>query len=343
MSGHHILIVESGAVMQGPVASKPAIPSVAESLGLIGSSEIMGALRRRLRRVAKSNAAAFITGESGVGKELCARAIHAAGARANGPFVALNCGAIPGELLESEMFGHLKGSFTGAVADKPGAASEADGGALFLDEICEMDVRLQTKLLRFLETSSVRPVGAAHPVEVDVRIICATNRDPKAEVKAGRFREDLFYRLFVLPVHVPPLRERGGDVLEIAEHILSAFAREEGVIRPEITASGRRAIQAAHWPGNVRELRNAIQQALVMGDAAAIDAELLNLPADGDRGAMQNSVAAAQLCHLPLAAIERLVVDAAIAACGSLPKAARSLGISPSTLYRRRDARPDGA
>lgn len=308
-----------------------------DNLGLIGSSDIMIKLRQRLRRVAKSGAAAFITGESGVGKELCARAIHTASARASGPFVALNCGAIPGDLLESEMFGHLRGSFTGAVVDKPGAAAEADGGALFLDEICEMDIRLQTKLLRFLETSSVRPVGAAHPYKVDVRIICATNRDPRAETAAGRFREDLFYRLFVLPIHVPPLRERGSDVLEIAEHILSASAIEEDMPRPEFTNAARMAIRSADWPGNVRELRNVIQQALVLGESNEIDTALLNISVNDLERAQAS--AAAKLCHLPLSTIEQLIIDAAITAYGSLPKAARSLGLSPSTLYRRQEAR----
>ena len=345
--------------------------------GITGSSPQMEALRRRIERVARSGATVFITGESGVGKELCAQAVHAASARSTGPFIALNCGAIPADLLESEVFGHLKGSFTGAISDKTGAVGAADGGTLFLDELCEMDVRLQTKLLRFLETATITPVGATRPQSIDVRIICATNRDPQAEVAAGRFREDLYYRLFVLPVEVPPLRSRGADVLEIAESLLHQFAAEEGKTFTGFSIDAKRSLLAAQWPGNVRELRNVIRQAVVMEDGGDIGREALMLPdsptpprshlgavaalsprsipdqhapdretavdsaaapANRADASLTNEAAAEILCRLPMVDIERLIIDAAIAKFGSAPKAAKSLRVSPSTIYRKRES-----
>lgn len=354
-------------------------PQVKSRYGITGSSPQMEAVRRRIERVAKSGATVFITGESGVGKELCAQAVHAASARSSGPFIALNCGAIPADLLESEVFGHLKGSFTGAISDKTGAVGAADGGTLFLDELCEMDVRLQTKLLRFLETATITPVGATKPQKIDVRIICATNRDPKAEVAAGRFREDLYYRLFVLPVEVPPLRDRGADVLEIAESLLQQFSREEGKTFSGFSNDAKRSLLAAQWPGNVRELRNVIRQAVVLEDGGNIGPEALMLPrgvapraesirsqppydpqpqqrrapdlppsieamaasndnADEDA---RNAAAAEILCRLPMVEIERLIIDAAIEKFGSAPKAARSLRVSPSTIYRKKESWDD--
>ena len=341
-------------------------PPSKSQYGITGSSQQMDALRRRIERVARSGATVFITGESGVGKELCAQAVHSASARSSGPFIALNCGAIPADLLESEVFGHLKGSFTGAISNKTGAVGAADGGTLFLDELCEMDVRLQTKLLRFLETATITPVGATTPRSIDVRIICATNRDPQAEVAAGRFREDLYYRLFVLPVDVPPLRDRGGDVLEIAESLLQQFSKEEGKSFAGFSSEAKRALLAAKWPGNVRELRNVVRQAVVMEDSGDIGPEALMLPA-GLRGDAPDSAirtpaprlqtpdtiiasndnvdaltstqnAAAILCRLPMDEIERLIIDAAIDQFGSAPKAAKSLRVSPSTIYRKKES-----
>ena len=201
--------------------------------GFIGASDAMLNVYQKIKSVAQSKASVFITGESGTGKELCAEAIHALSPRAAGPFVAINCGAIPKDLMESEIFGHLKGSFTGAIADREGAASMADGGTLFLDEICEMDLALQTKLLRFLQTGLIQRVGSASTEKVDIRVICATNRAPLQEVQAGRFREDLYFRLHVLPVHLPPLRQRGNDTLLIAPSIPPAICtgRRQGFPR----------------------------------------------------------------------------------------------------------------
>src|SRR4051794_36669615 len=223
---------EPGAGRAGAAAEPRHAPSAAAAGrgadGFVGSSPQMRAVYRTIATAAASRAAVFVTGESGTGKEVCAQAIHRASPRRDKPFVAINCSAMPRDLVEAEVFGHVKGAFTGAVSSRAGAALQARGGTLFLDEICEMDVSLQAKLLRFLQTGAVRRVGSSVVEDADVRIICATNRDPLAEVAAGRFREDLYYRLHVIPVHLLPLRERGGDVLEIARLLVGGLAREGG-------------------------------------------------------------------------------------------------------------------
>jgi DNA-binding NtrC family response regulator len=315
----------------------------------LGSSEAMQAVYAKIRAVSRSMATVFVTGESGTGKELCAQAIHDGSARASGPFIALNCGAIPADLLESEVFGHMKGSFTGAISDKAGAAAAADGGTLFLDEICEMDVGLQTKLLRFLQTSMVQPVGATRPRKVNVRIICATNRDPLEAVRAGRFREDLYYRLYVVPIHMPPLRERGEDVIEIAEAALARFAQEESRQFEGLTPEVRALFRALPWPGNVRQLLNVIRNIVVLQDGGAVTLDMLpaGLRAEADDGdprgegrtEVDRGPRGDELVGRPLAEIERIVVEATLARVGgSVPKAARLLEIAPSTLYRKIEA-----
>ena len=314
--------------------------------GFIGSSEVMGRIHDTIASVAGSMATVFITGESGTGKELAALAVHGASPRAKGPFIALNCGAIPHDLLESEVFGHVKGSFTGAISDKPGAAAAADGGTLFLDEICEMAPALQTKLLRFLQTSSVLPVGATKPIKVNVRIVCATNRDPLDAVRRGQFREDLYYRLFVVPIHLPPLRERGEDVIEIAETALHRFAEEEGRrfegLEPEVLDLFRRL----PWPGNVRQLLNVIRNVVVLNRGGSVTLDMLpeTLTAPDQAPSAPARIASGEpslesLMDRPLAEVERLIVTATLARHGgSVPKAARVLDLSPSTLYRKLEA-----
>ena len=313
----------------------------------IGASEPMRQVYARIRSVARSMATVFITGESGTGKELCAQAVHDLSSRASQPFVPLNCGAIPSELLESEVFGHVKGSFTGALSDKPGAAAAADGGTLFLDEICELDLNLQTKLLRFLQTSTIQPVGATRSRKVNVRIVCATNRDPLQEVRRGRFREDLYYRLHVVPIHMPPLRDRGEDVVSIAEAALARYAREEGrrfqSLDPEVKAIFRRL----DWPGNVRQLLNVIRHVVVLNDGPAVTRAMLPIelhhqieaPPPAEAPAPTPRVPLEGLVGRTLAEIERLVIEETIARHGgSVPKAARVLDVSPSTLYRKIEA-----
>ena len=330
-----------------------AAPGAPELGEMMGASAPMRAVFAKVASVARSMATVFITGESGTGKELCALAVHNSSNRAGGPFIALNCGAIPHDLLESEVFDHLKGAFTGAIADKPGAAAAADGGTLFLDEVCELDLNLQTKLLRFLQTSMIQPVGASRPRKVNVRIICATNRDPLDEVRRGRFREDLYYRLHVVPIHMPPLRERGDDILAIAGHALLRYAQEEGrnfdSIDPEVAALFR----TLHWPGNVRQLLNVIRHAVVLHEGPVLRPDMLPAELHGP-GAFQSEPGPAPAATAPAAApplqldgilgktlaeIERLVIEETIARNGgSVPRAARVLDVSPSTLYRKRES-----
>ena len=328
------------------VATKIAAPAAAISASsFIGSSDAMGRIHAKIRSVARSMATVFITGESGTGKELCALAVHDNSNRAAGPFIALNCGAIPQDLLESEVFGHMKGSFTGAISDKPGAATAADGGTLFLDEICEMAPALQTKLLRFLQTSTVQPVGATRPRKVNVRIVCATNVDPLDAVRRGQFREDLYYRLYVVPIHMPPLRERAEDVIEIAETALARFADEEGRHFDGLSPQVRALFRRLPWPGNVRQLLNVIRNVVVLNDGGLVTQAML--PDDlGDTYAQTPlQIAATQTPNEPtidaligktMAEIEQTIIEATLARHGgSVPKAARELDVSPSTLYRK--------
>ncbi len=269
--------------------------------------------------------------------------MHALSPRAAGPFVPLNCAAIPKDLIESEIFGHVRGAFTGAVADRPGAARAADHGTLFLDEICEMDLALQGKLLRFIQTGTFVPVGATKPLHTDVRFVCATNRDPLAEVRAGRFREDLYYRLHVVPVSLPPLRERGEDVMLLAEAFLARFAAEESKRFTRFGPDAQALLRAHRWPGNVRELENAIRTAVVLHDGEAVTAAMLPVTVHG--GASPATAAPAPRPAdparriRPLAEVEREAIEEAIRLCGgNVPKAAAFLGVSPSTLYRKREA-----
>ena len=311
----------------------------------LGSSEVMERIHGKIASVAKSMATVFITGESGTGKELCALAVHGGSVRAGGPFIALNCGAIPHDLLESEVFGHVKGSFTGAISDRPGAATAADGGTLFLDEICEMAPALQTKLLRFLQTSTVLPVGSNKPQKVNVRIICATNRDPLEAVRRGQFRDDLYYRLFVVPIHMPPLRDRANDVIEIAETALMQFAREEGRLFEGLSREVVDLFRRLPWPGNVRQVLNVIRNIVVLNPGGVVTLDMLpdNLgettefvPALDLPQGHHSEPELGSLIGRPLAEIERMVVTATLARHGgSVPKAARVLDLSPSTLYRK--------
>ena len=342
-------LIEAVAAAMGTLATSSATPR-SEREGLppfIGTSQPMQETYRLIRSVARSMATVFVTGESGTGKELCAEAVHRLSARRDKPFIALNCGAIPGDLLESEVFGHLKGSFTGAIADKKGAAAAADGGTLFLDEICEMDLNLQTKLLRFVQSSIITPVGASRARQVDMRIVCATNRDPEEEVRAGRFREDLFYRLHVVPIHMPPLRARGEDVAELARTLLERMATEECSTLRRIDPAVIALFRTLPWPGNVRQMINVLRNALVLNDGPVLTLDMLPARILGQQPLDQCIAAAPRpeadatradpFAGRTLAQIERMAIEAAIARNdGSIPQAARDLGVSPSTLYRKR-------
>ncbi|WP_346328632.1 sigma-54 dependent transcriptional regulator [Iodidimonas sp. SYSU 1G8] len=309
--------------------------------GLIGASLPMQAVYRSIESAAQSKASIFIYGESGTGKELCTQAIHQASARRDGPFVALNCAAIPRELMESEVFGHRKGAFTGAVADREGAAGRADGGTLFLDEICEMDIALQAKLLRFLQTQSYSRVGDDVPRQVNVRFVCATNKDPLEEVRAGRFREDLYYRLHVIPIDLPPLRDRGDDILLLAHAFLEEFSEEEGLPLKVLTPQAEAALLAYRWPGNVREMRNRIHSALVLTQGSEIGPQDLGIAApakDAEFAIPQTPVPSISSDPpiVPLWQVEKEAIERAIAHWdGNINKAAAALEISPSTIYRK--------
>ncbi len=253
---------------------------------LLGESEPMLNLRRMIERVAKVQAPVHIYGEAGVGKELVARLIHETGPRAEQPFIPVNCGAIPSELMESEFFGHRKGSFTSATSDKPGLFQTAQGGTLFLDEIADLPLHMQVKLLRVIAGKAVRAIGDSREVPVDVRIISATNRELSGLVADGKFREDLFYRINVIELRVPPLRDRGEDVLTLAGHVLSRLARESAINVPDMTADARTALLNYPFPGNVRELENILERALTLSSGHEIDADDLQLrvetPTGGD-------------------------------------------------------------
>ena len=314
-------------------------PTQGDFAGFVGASPAMRAVYDVLKGVAPSKASVFITGESGTGKELAAEALHRLSPRAARGFVALNCGAIPRDLLESEVFGHVKGAFTGATSDRTGAAKLADGGTLFLDEIGEMPLEMQVKLLRFVQTGTYTPVGSNKVEKVDVRFVCATNRDPQLEVEAGRFREDLYYRLYVVPVELPPLRDRGDDVLLIARYFLAQFSREERKSFKGFTSEAEAVLRAYPWPGNVRQLQNVVRNIAVLHNAAMVDVTMIPLPT------IRPSIPAppppptptpTPIQILPLAEMERRLVIAAIEHTGGdIYRAAALLEVSPSTIYRR--------
>jgi two-component system response regulator PilR (NtrC family) len=240
---------------------------------LLGSSPTMQQLREMIGRVARSQAPVYIYGESGTGKELVAQLIHQSGARADAPFVPVNCGAIPTELMESELFGHKRGSFTGAVADKKGLVQSAEGGTLFLDEVADLPLHMQVKLLRVVQEKTVRPVGESREERVDVRILSATHRNLSELVAAGRFREDLFYRINVIELRVPPLRERREDIPDLAATILERMCRRMKLDPPVISEEAMQALQAYAFPGNVRELENIIERALTLTTSGVITLE----------------------------------------------------------------------
>ncbi len=325
-----------------PAANEERTFAKTDFAGFIGRSPPMQAVYDQIRLIAPSRAPVFITGESGTGKELCAEAIHQFAGTEERPFVAINCSAIPRDLMESEIFGHVRGAFTGAADNRAGAAERANGGTLFLDEIAEMDHGLQAKLLRFLQSGTIQRVGGSELKPVDVRIVCATNRDPFAEVAASRFRSDLFYRLHVLPVHLPPLRERGDDVLLLAEAFLDRFASEEGRRFRGFDDVVADRLMGYAWPGNVRELANLIRRIVVLGDGVTVDQAMLPTALMGNDDARRNGddpVERAPLAVGPLWQQERQIIEAALAAFGgNISRAAAALEISPSTIYRKRQS-----
>jgi two-component system response regulator HydG len=308
----------------GPTEDESPLP------GVVGSSAIMRQLAVRVRQAAKAGCAVLITGETGTGKELVARAVHSLSDRANRPFIALNCAALPGEMIESELFGHAHGAFTGAVRERYGLFRAADGGTLFLDELGTMPLPLQSRLLRSMEAGAVRAVGTVDEVSVDVRIVAATNSDLRGAVAAQTFREDLLLRLAAFPIEIPPLRLRGNDVVELAHYFVQTLAPRRGV--SEFTPEAVRAMSRYSWPGNVRELENCVQAALVGAGVGAIDVD--HLPARVRENVSSHD-------HTPehvvdLEAVERRHIERVLReTSGNRSEASRRLGMNRVTLYRK--------
>lgn len=304
--------------------------------GLMGSSKVMLKVYGLVDRVASSEASMLITGESGTGKELVARALHARSRRADGPFIPLNCAAVPEQLLESELFGHAKGAFTDAKADRPGLMGQASGGTLFLDEIGELPITMQPKLLRALEERKIRPVGSDTEIPIDIRVVAATNRDLEEQIDLGRFREDLYYRVNVIHVTLPPLRSRGRDTLSLAQHFLDRFAAQSEREVMGFSAKTAERLMAYSWPGNVRELRNCMERSVALAQGLEIGVE--DLPARV-RNFSASHVVVAGLDPtelVPMDEVERRYIMHVMEALnGNKSGAAKILGLDRKTLYRK--------
>jgi two-component system nitrogen regulation response regulator NtrX len=293
----------------------------------------MKALRQQLSLMAGSNGRVLIYGESGTGKELVAHALHALSPRAAEPFVEVNCAAIPEDLIESELFGHNKGSFAGAAEAKIGKFQKADGGTLFLDEVGDMSLRTQSKVLRVLEEQRIEPVGAAESMQVDVRVVAATNKNLEEEIERGNFREDLFYRLNVIPFFVPPLRERREDVAELAEHFLREFTTAYGRKPKELTPEAFQVLAEYHWPGNVRELKNLIERIVILNPQIRVDAR--HIPLNARRPTASPVERFGSLQEVREAAERDYILKKLEETHGNVSRTAELLGLERSNLYRK--------
>ncbi|MBI2216934.1 MAG: sigma-54-dependent Fis family transcriptional regulator [Candidatus Rokubacteria bacterium] len=320
-----------------------------EAPALIGESAPMREVRRLIARVAEGEATVLVTGETGTGKELAARAIHALSRRAAQPFIAVDCAAVPGELLESEFFGHEKGAFTGAIRRRKGSFELAHGGTLFLDEIGTMSVELQAKLLRVLQEREIQPVGSERKIAIDVRVIAATNRNLREAVRQGGFREDLYYRLNVIPLRLPPLRERPDDIPLLVDHFIAKHGPKLARRIESVDPAALAALAAAPWPGNVRELESAVERAMTLVDGPVLDAGAFGCLGEEPRGTVETSSAAPardggtprDAAPLPpLADVERdYIMQVLHATRWNRREASRILGISTVTLWRKINGR----
>ena len=308
---------------------------------MVGESPAMRQLREQVAMAAPTNGRVLIYGENGTGKELVARTIHALSRRRIAAFVEVNCAAIPEELIESELFGHVRGAFTGAVADRRGKFETADGGTLFLDEIADMSLKTQAKVLRVLQEQTMEPVGGTGRIRVDVRVLAATNKDLKAEIGEGHFREDLYFRLNVIPIFVPPLRDRREDVALLAEHFMAEFAREYGRRPKAFEPAATSALQQYPWPGNVRELRNVIERLVIMVPGESIsqsDLHFLDSTVGGRDGVAEGGDATGERVSLHEARdrFERdLILRTLAEQQGNMSRTAEVLGVERSNLYRK--------
>jgi two-component system nitrogen regulation response regulator NtrX len=302
----------------------------------------MQALRAEIAQAAPSSGRALIFGENGTGKELVARAIHAQSLRSRGPFVEVNCAAIPEELIESELFGHARGAFTGAHASRKGKFELADGGTLFLDEIGDMSLKTQAKVLRALQEQTVEPVGGPGSVKVDVRVIAATNKDLEKEIEAGSFRDDLYFRLNVIPFHVPPLRERREDIPVLARHFVEVLSAEHGRRPKPLAPEAMEALARLPWPGNVRELRNIIERLVIMAPGDRIERQHLpsslleSLPGGADESSVTVESTTARSLAAAREEFERQFILRRYRECGgNMSRTAEALGVERSNLYRK--------
>ncbi len=333
-SPDHLRQVMERALAQ---ATHGATPGGGAAQGIISEDPAFAAVLELVSKVAHRDTTVLLTGESGVGKEVVALALHRESARAQGPYVALNCAAIPETLLESELFGHEKGAFTGATAVHKGMFEQAGGGTLLLDELGEMPAALQAKLLRVLEIRKVVRLGSTRERDADVRVIAATNRDLEADVQSGRFRQDLYFRLNVFPIHIPPLRERRGDILPLARHFLSILGSSPARTSPTLSAASEAALLVYGWPGNVRELQNAVERATILADGEVLTPEHLGLPPASDVGGVAQATQTTG--GLTLKDLEKRAIVAALEEVdGNRRKAAKRLGIALRTLqYKIKD------
>ncbi len=311
---------------------------VDKRLTMVGDSYAMIQLREQVAMAAPTNGRVLIYGENGTGKELVARSIHALSRRRNGPFVEVNCAAIPEELIESELFGHVRGAFTGAVADRQGKFEAADGGTIFLDEIGDMSLKTQAKVLRVLQEQVVEPVGSTQRIQVDVRVLAATNKELPAAIRAGQFREDLYFRLNVIPIFVPPLRARRSDIPLLAEHFMAGFAREYGRRPKTLDAEATRELQAYEWPGNVRELRNLIERLMIMVPGDTIGGSDLGFLRRNGMGGPAGTTEEEPLIPLHEARDrfeQQYILRALAQQQGNMSRTAEVLGVERSNLYRK--------
>jgi two-component system nitrogen regulation response regulator NtrX len=334
-----VLVVRNALRQRHLEAENRALRARVDRAGkMVGESLLMRQLREQVAMAAPTNGRVLIFGENGTGKELVARTIHALSRRRNQPFVEVNCAAIPEELIESELFGHVKGAFTGAVADRKGKFEAAHNGTIFLDEIGDMSLKTQAKVLRVLQEQITEPVGSTSRVQVDVRVLAATNKDLLAEIRAGRFREDLYFRLNVIPIFVPPLRERAEDIPLLVEHFVADLAVEYGKRAKHVIPAAMARLKTYRWPGNVRELRNVIERVVIMAPGDEItDRDLAFLAIDpiADKPAGESEVPAVPL-HAAREQFEREYILRELAhQQGNISRTAEVLGVERSNLYRK--------
>ncbi len=331
-----LVVVKNALALRSLREENAELRRAAGRLEMVGSGPAMQRLFELVRRAAPSEGRVLVTGENGTGKELVARAIHESSRRKAGPFVKLNCAAVPAELIESELFGHERGAFTGAVAARRGKFELADGGTLFLDEVGDMPAAMQAKLLRVLQEGEFERVGGTHTLRVDVRVVAATNKDLAAEVQAGRFREDLYYRLNVVPIHAPPLRERREDIPELATRFLAEACERNGRRPMRLERDALAALQTHDFPGNVRELRNLVERLAILCDGPEITADDVTAALPGGRRPRTDRFRAGASFHDLVEEAEREIILGALDAhADNVSETARDLGLERSHLYKK--------